>query len=364
MTLRVARSAQPLTDRWRHIEVESRGSTALGISFRLLQAEAMGLRPDDALNALLSYDYELIRLAALWNRLEPQAGVFDPTSLDWQVDAAERSGKRILLAVGAVKNFGYPEFFVPTHHLEAPLEEGSLVTASSHAGLLAAATAFVARVVERYRDRKSIVAWQVEHEAVDPLGIEHSWRLASNFVKREADVIRQMDSTRPILMNGFVPMSLPVTLQQWRQTRDQGDSLSLAESLADIVGVDLYPCHALARLGAWSAYLDASERRWHARLRRVMAMASARGQRVMVTEGQAEPWEAVTNPPNPAGLVMTSCPPHRLIENYNRCLRLASQSHCALDAYLFWGAEYWLLRKQSGDPSYLGAFERVLRGHP
>jgi hypothetical protein len=31
-----------------------------------------------------------------------------------------------------------------------------------------------------------------------------------------------------------------------------------------------------------------------------------------------------------------------------------------LYAYLFWGAEYWVLRDRSGDPSYLQAFARVL----
>ena len=29
-------------------------------------------------------------------------------------------------------------------------------------------------------------------------------------------------------------------------------------------------------------------------------------------------------------------------------------------AYLFWGAEYWLLRQQHGDLSYLEAFARIL----
>jgi hypothetical protein len=29
-------------------------------------------------------------------------------------------------------------------------------------------------------------------------------------------------------------------------------------------------------------------------------------------------------------------------------------------AYLFWGAEYWLLRAQGGDPRYVDAFARVL----
>jgi hypothetical protein len=31
-----------------------------------------------------------------------------------------------------------------------------------------------------------------------------------------------------------------------------------------------------------------------------------------------------------------------------------------LYAYLFWGAEYWILRERSGDPSYLRAFARLL----
>jgi len=57
---------------------------------------------------------------------------------------------------------------------------------------------------------------------------------------------------------------------------------------------------------------------------------------------------------------MYSCPPERLIGNYNRCMQRARQTGCKLDGYLFWGAEYWLLRGKSADRSYLGAFERIL----
>jgi hypothetical protein len=39
----------------------------------------------------------------------------------------------------------------------------------------------------------------------------------------------------------------------------------------------------------------------------------------MVSEGQAEPWETVTTPPNPANQAMFSCPPERVIGNYNDC---------------------------------------------
>src|SRR5947209_19316119 len=89
------------------------------------------------------------------------------------------------------------------------------------------------------------------------------------------------------------------------------------------------------------------------------ARASA-GRRLMVTEGQAEPWEEVTTPPNPAGRSMYSCHPEDLIEHYNRWMRWAREAGAALDAYLFWGAEYWVLRQQSGDSRYLQAFERIL----
>ncbi|HVS50228.1 MAG TPA: beta-galactosidase [Candidatus Dormibacteraeota bacterium] len=360
MSLRITRAARPLTDRWRDLPIESRGSMQIGISFRPLQAEAMGLEPRAALTALLDHPYQLIRLAALWNRIEPAPGVFDPTHLDWQIEAAERAGKGVILALGAVKNFGYPEFFVPQHHLRSQLREGTLESEGSHPELLAAAIGFVAQVVERYRDHDSVIAWQVEHEAVDPLGMEHSWRLATAFVRREVAAVKQMDPKRPILLNGFLPMSMPVALQQGWRTRDQGDSLSLAETAAEIIGLDIYPCHALGSAAGWSVYLDAGERQWQKRARRLLESARASGRRLMITEGQAEPWEAVTTPPNPPGRTMLSCPPDRVIENYNRCMALARESSCALDAYLFWGAEYWLLRRQSGDESYLGAFERIL----
>jgi hypothetical protein len=80
-----------------------------------------------------------------------------------------------------------------------------------------------------------------------------------------------------------------------------------------------------------------------------------RGPRVMVSEGQAEPRETQTTPPSPAGKTMFSCGPRQLIENFNTAIATMNP-----EAYLFWGAEYWVLRDRSGDPSYLRAFARIL----
>ncbi len=360
--LRLRRAARPLTDGWQRVPVEPRGTAQLGISFRPLQASALGLHPEAALEALLAYPFQLVRLAAYWNRLEPGPGRFEPGELDRMLDAAEQAGKQVIVCLGAVKAFGYPEFFVPPHHLGRPLREGALVRPGEHRPLLEAATAYGTRVVERYRDRDSIIAWQVEHEAVDPLGMEHSWRLSEAFVRSEVEAVRAADPRRPVMMNGFLPTSTPVALQQRWRTRDQGDSLAVAQRLADIVGIDYYPRHALASAGPLTAYLDGSRPgRWKQRRReRLLDQAAAAGRRLMIAEGQAEPWEAVTTPPSPAGRAMYSCPPEDLIANYSQCLRWTEGRSFVLDGYLFWGAEYWLLRQRQGDPSYLRAFARVL----
>ncbi|MGN6755485.1 MAG: hypothetical protein ACTHMJ_03750 [Thermomicrobiales bacterium] len=361
--IRVKRAIQPLTDRWWQLPVEPRHTTLLGISFRPRQAAALGVEPRATLQTLLAYPCQLIRLGAYWQDMEPAPGQFCPEELDWQLDAAERARKQIILCVGAVKTFGYPEFFVPPHHLRQPLREGALIEPAAYRPLLDAATAFITRIVERYRDRSAIVAWQAEHEAVDPLGLEHSWRLSAGFVQAEVAAVRAADATRPILLTGFLPTSLPVRAQQWWRTRDQGDSLAVAQRLADIVGLDFYPRHALASLGAWALYLDGSQKPWQQRRRRqLLAWARTPGRRLMISEGQAEPWEAITNPPAPSAGSMYSCPPEQVIENYNQCLRWSRQAGTDLYAYLFWGAEYWLLRQHGGDTRYLQAFARVLAG--
>jgi hypothetical protein len=90
MGLRIARADTSLTERWRQIPVEPPGATRIGISFRPLQGEGFGLEPHATLASLLDHPYELVRLAAVWNRMEPAPDDFDPAPLDWQVEALAR----------------------------------------------------------------------------------------------------------------------------------------------------------------------------------------------------------------------------------------------------------------------------------
>ena len=148
-------------------------------------------------------------------------------------------------------------------------------------------------------------------------------------------------------MNGFLPASLPVRLTQWWQTRDQGDSLSVAQQLADIVGIDYYPRHALLGLGGRTLYLDGAR----SPLGPVETPKSVR-----VVAPARPPAHDLRRPGRALGSRhhasqspthwMFSCPPDQLIATYNQCMTWASEASASLDAYLFWGAEYWLLRSQ------------------
>lgn len=357
---RIAKSRQPPDDSWRRVPVKRRGRTLLGVSFRPLQTEAFGLDPRKTLDDLLQLPFDMIRLPAYWDRIESGAGDFDTSELDWQLDACERAGKQVVVSVGAVKNFGYPELFVPDQYQDPPLAPRSLVAPSSHPCLLEAAKRFIGHIVGRFRDRNAVVAWQLEHEGVDPRGVESSWRLSTEFVRGELTALRDLDPDRPVVMNGFLPTSSVVRVSQGWQTRDQGDSLAVAARLADIVGIDYYPRHALFALGSRAVYMTGGRLPWQRALaRHFVADVWARGKRVMVSEGQAEPWEAVTVPPSPGAGAMFTCGPADVILNYNEAMSW-SRAGNQLYAYLFWGAEYWLLRDQAGDSSYMDAVKRVL----
>ena len=169
---RLRSATQPLTNAWQHMPIEPRTSTLLGVSFRPPQLEVFGLDMRTTLQTLITYPFQIIRLGAYWKRIEPEPGLFLIDELDWQIDAAERAGMQIILRVGALKTFSYPEFFVPAHYLEQPLKEGKLVKPSAYPALLAAATEFSTRIKEEHSH--VVIA---SHGGFVPTLSESDWRL-------------------------------------------------------------------------------------------------------------------------------------------------------------------------------------------
>jgi hypothetical protein len=82
-----------------------------------------------------------------------------------------------------------------------------------------------------------------------------------------------------------------------------------------------------------------------ARRKQLLARAGANHEKRLVTEGQAEPWEAVTVPANPLNQAMYSCPAEQILINFTTCKGWFGEQ-TPLYAYLFRGAAYWMLRKK------------------
>ena len=76
LEVRLKQATQPLTDTWQHLPIEPRRSTLLGISFRSPQVAVLGLDAKTTLQTLLTYPFQIIRLGAEWNRMEPEPGTF------------------------------------------------------------------------------------------------------------------------------------------------------------------------------------------------------------------------------------------------------------------------------------------------
>ena len=321
--VRVSARQRPLTDRWQHVPVEPRRSTLLGISFRPPQAAALGLDARTTLERCSPIPFSSSAWAPTgiaWSLRR----AFCPDELDWQIDAAERAGKQIILCVGALKTFGYPEFFVPAAPPAAALARRHARRAVRACGRCSPPRLPSSRASSSATGiGTAIVAWQVEHEAVDPLGVEHSWRLAASLRREEVAAVARgrphpADPDERLLTHLVAGARCRSGgARATRATRWRSHS-----ELADIVGIDFYPRHALVSIGGRTLYLDGSSEPLAAArgASELFAWARAHGRRLMISEGQAEPWEAVTTPPNPAAQGMYSCLPEQVIENYNQCL--------------------------------------------
>lgn len=357
--LAIADANQPLTNQWSHMLVAPRGSTLLGISFRPLQAQAFDLEIRPTLQALLAYPIQIVRVGAYWNRIELYPGVFDTNELDWIIESIERVGAKIILCVGALKTFGFPDYHIPQHYMPQPFADRTLITSATHPALLDAAMHFISRIVERYKSRESIIAWQLENEPADPLYFAHFWRLSTDFVTQELIALHAIDQTKPVMINGGLTTSLSVKIGEMLMTYDQGNSLALAQKISDIIGVDYYPRIAAFSLASKNIYLDTTHVPWgKGDWGNLAGWARTHGKKFMVAEGQAEPWELTIVPPSLHHFAPYSCTPEGLIQNYNAWM--SCQECSSLYSYLFWGAEYWLYRWKQGDKQYLHAFAKIL----
>jgi len=175
-----------------------------GTTFSQVQCEYLDMDWKDVYLEVLKMDFDVIRLAAYWNRIEKEQGVYDFRELDWQIEKTEEKGVKILLTVG-MKAPRWPEYFIPAWVMsKTKVRPGANV--ANNKTIREDTLSFIEAVIKRYRDKDIIIAWQIENEPFNRSGPKNWW-ISKDFLMEEMDLVKKLDAkNRPIVINA---LSLP-----------------------------------------------------------------------------------------------------------------------------------------------------------
>lgn len=181
-----------------------------GVSFSQRHAQNLNL---DWKKVYLSLLDDLLvsdlRLSAYWDLTEPDDDSYNFADLDWQLEKAEERDVRILLIVG-MKLPRWPECHIPAwaSELDKNKQQEKLLE-------------WLEVVISRYKNNRTIWAWQVENEPLFPFG--ECSKMDKEFLKKEVVLVGSLDS-RPIIVTDSGEWSFWFT----------------AARMADIAGATMY----------------------------------------------------------------------------------------------------------------------------
>jgi Beta-galactosidase len=287
-----------------------------GMSFNTMYAHELGLDWKETYDAILGdLGVRHLRLAAHWPMVEPESDVFNFTELDYQVEQAEAVGAEVILAVGR-RLPRWPECHVPTWARQLPADVRDEAQLS-----------YMKKVIERYRDSPAVTIWQVENEPfLKAFAFEHCGELDTGFLDQEIALIRELDSTRPILVTDSG------NLGTWHGAYQRGD----------IFGTSVYVHFWNPELGQFRTFIPP----WFYRVKeKVMALVYGSRPTVLI-ELSAEPWLI-----DPIATVPREVQYTRMdINKFNDILKYAEATR--LERQYLWGAEWWYWLLLEGDASF------------
>lgn len=343
--------------------------------------QAVGPTWQDSLKEIANSGVSTIRLSMPWDLVEPEQGKYNWRELDEALTICEQASVEVVLCFG-VKSPRYPEYHPPAW-IKAEVEKRVKTASSSdvlqvefpeevkkefgklkeqakkdpnakamltvfegyleQSKTLMAATQkardainhYVAEGVKRYRDRKSVVAWQIENE---PLTFTRPMALSQ--VKREIELVRSLDTKkRPVLVTTWTAVDVsPEYACGWSPVVNQ------ILPLGDIIGFDCY-----LKSHKW----DAKQGHWQL-IKEWIGGARKQGKQVWLSEWQAEPWEEDQKMDfkDPSG--NASYNPKQYESSFTRAQQLGA------DKILLWGLEFQIACKNQGNDAWWKATQAII----
>jgi len=304
------------------VYVPRREDVKYGVTFSKDYAQHLGLDWKETYLALLDdAGVKRLRLPSYWTEIENERGNYYFENLDWQIDEAEKRNIKIILTLGQ-KQPRWPECHIPdwAKGLNKNERQDELVK-------------LITKVVERYRYKENIVAWQVENEPFLPYG--ECPKFDENFLDREIAAVRSLDS-RPIVIS------------------DSGElgTWYSAGKRADILGTTLYRI-------VWDdyfGYVHYPIASISYRLKAAIIMFITGVEKIIIIELQAEPWGPKMIIETPLEEQYKSMSLEQFRENIEYVKKVEFS-----EAYL-WGGEWWYwLKVKHGDDQIWNEAREVFR---
>jgi hypothetical protein len=298
------------------------GEMSFGVTFSKPFAQFMGIDWKETYLAIFDdLGVRKIRLMSYWNEIEPSKGVYLFADLDWQIEIAANRGAEIIVVLGQ-KQPRWPECHIP-----------DWAEKLSKGGRQKEANEFVKKVVERYKDKKNIVVWQVENEPYFHFG--ECPDMDKDFLDQEIALVRSLDN-RPIMVTDSGELGY------WYN----------AASRADILGTTLYRIVWNKNIGYIKYPIPVSFYRIKAEfVRRFTGV-----KKVIVAELQGEAWGSAMPSEMPLIEQYKSMDP----EKFQAIVKYAKSTGFS-ESY-FWGVEWWYwLKKVKGDGRMWQEAKKVFR---
>lgn len=287
----------------------------LGVSFSVKQCRDFQIDPHDTLDWLLhEMGFRRFRLMSYWNEHEKKQGRYDFSALDQQLGQIEKAGGIVTLCLG-VRQPRWPESHWPDWALKLPQTERYQALAD-----------FITAVVQRYKDRKLIVNWQLENEALNR-NFGENGDFNRKRLRDEYNLVKRLDPARPVVMS---------TSNSW--------GLPLRRPIPNLIGFSFYRViyvngnYTYSKLPVWSF-----------RLRDILAKIILRWPHftdTFIHELQCEPWGPKAIWEMPVEEQDKSMGSEQIRTN----IQLAKST--GLYPMDLWGGEWWYWRlKNHGDDS-------------
>lgn len=256
-----------------------------------------------------------LRLPTYWDVLEKDKDKYDFTETDFMVDQASKRGAKVILVVG-VRQPRWPECHIPSWVKSLSPEERKQKILE-----------FIQKVVERYKNRPEIWAWQVENEPLLGSFGEGCDRPDRDFLKQEVDLVKSL-SKRLIIMTDSGELGFWATSMQ----------------LSDVFGTTVYR-RVNDRFLGYITY-PVLPVFYSIKSNLIRSIFGSFNQKTIIIELQAEPWLAGGNfvePEQQARLFTT--------KNFKNYVNFAQKT--GFDEIYLWGVEWWYAVAEKGYPEYL-----------